>query len=168
MIANTGLPMLFFQLPYLALLLVPVVAIEAAVLRKRLGFDHLESFGGAMRANLVSTFAGFPLAWIVLVFVQCFFEGHMRSLSSPTQFDELLNLQVAWVNPEIASWMVPAASMVLLVLCFPVSLLIEGWQLRWHWPEQSPSRVWRATLLANLASYAMLLALGAVELCFTL
>jgi hypothetical protein len=166
-LANIGVPMLFVQLPYLVVLLLPIIAVEAMVLRRRLSLPFRETFGGAARANLVSTFAGFPLAWLAMFALQDSVGGN-RAWGLDTAAHRLaaVTLQAAWLIPYEGDlfWMIPAASLVLLVPCFPASVFIEGWQLRRHWPEMMANRVWSAVWLANSLSYALLLALGAIRL----
>jgi hypothetical protein len=68
--ANVGLPMIFVELPFLAVALLPVAALEAAVYRWRLSMPWGQSWWGALRANLWSTFVGVPLAWLAQVVAQ--------------------------------------------------------------------------------------------------
>jgi len=165
--ANVGIPMLFIQLPYLAVLLAPVIALEALVFCRLLRLPLRESFAGAARANLVSTFVGFPLAWVAFFALQLSVGGSRAwGLASPADRLAAVTLQAPWLIPYDSElyWMIPAASLVLLVPCLPVSAFIEGRQLRRRWGELAPSRVWRAVWLANGASYALLLALGSARL----
>src|SRR5262245_44810039 len=68
--ANAGLPMIGVQMHLMVVALLPVVVIEAAVLRMRLGLPTLRSIVGSLLANAVSTFVGIPLTWFSLVCLQ--------------------------------------------------------------------------------------------------
>jgi len=165
--ANVGIPMLFFQLPYLVVLLAPVIALEALVFRCVLRMPFRESFAGAAQANLVSTFVGFPLAWLALLALQFSVDGgHGWGLATASDRLAAVTLQAPWLIPYEGElyWMIPAASLALLVPCFPVSVFIEGRQLRRRWCDLAPSRAWGAVWLANGASYALLLGLGSARL----
>jgi hypothetical protein len=65
-LANVGIPMIFPQFILMAFAFVPIVLVEAFVVRRLLGHP----FGGAVRdtaiANLWTTFIGVPLAWGVM------------------------------------------------------------------------------------------------------
>ena len=167
MFANIGIPMLFVQLPYLAVVLAPVIGVEALVFRRRLHLPWRESLRGAARANLISTFVGFPLAWLALFVLQILAGGGRAwGLETPGARLAAVTLQAPWLIPYTGElyWMIPAASLVLLVPSLPVSALIEGRQLRRRWGQVAASRVWGAVWLANGLSYALLLALGVARL----
>jgi hypothetical protein len=167
MFANTGVPMLFVQLHLLVLALLPVIAVETWVLGRRLGLPFRRALNGATWANLASTFVGFPLAWLALLGVQLMAGGgEAQGLSTPAGRLYAVTLQAPWLIPYEGDlyWMIPAASLVLLVPCLPASALLEGWLLRLGWADVRPSKVWRAAWLANGLSYTLLLALGGLHL----
>jgi hypothetical protein len=58
LLADAGVPMIFVQWPLMTCALLPVIAIEALVVRKRLSLSYGRAFGGAAKANVASTLAG--------------------------------------------------------------------------------------------------------------
>ncbi|MCI5208164.1 MAG: hypothetical protein D3910_05105 [Candidatus Electrothrix sp. ATG2] len=63
--ANVGIPMVTVQLPFLIALLIPVVMIEAVLLRHHLGLGSRTAALISVRANLTSTVLGYPLSWVL-------------------------------------------------------------------------------------------------------
>ena len=66
-LANAGVPMIFITLPPMVVLIIPVVVIEFLVARKAIvTATQPRRWIGITSANLVSTFIGWPVAWIIL------------------------------------------------------------------------------------------------------
>ena len=63
-LANVIIPTLAGHIVVMALLLFPVVALEASVVARRHDARYETAFGMVMRANLKSTFIGIPLGYI--------------------------------------------------------------------------------------------------------
>ncbi len=67
-----------------------------------------------------------------------------------------VTLQAPWLIPyqDHMAWMIPAASLVLLLPFYVGSVFVEYWVLkvRWHAAGQSPKI--RGVMLANALSYA--------------
>src|ERR1700738_3773212 len=59
--------MIFVEWPLMICALLPVIAIEALVMRKRLSLSYGRAFVSAAKANVVSTFVGVPLAWVLML-----------------------------------------------------------------------------------------------------
>src|SRR6266536_1309802 len=70
LLADIGVPMIFVQWPLMICALLPVIAIEALVVRKRLALSYGRAFAGAAQANVVSTLAGVPLAWGLMLLLE--------------------------------------------------------------------------------------------------
>ena len=170
--ADTGLPMILVEWPAVILALVPVVLIEAAVYRRRLGTAYAKALDSAGVANLASTFIGHPLAWILRLIGQ-FVLGLLLMLvlklvgepseasmdSVPAKLVEVVVCS-AWLPPEGAPWMWPAASLVGLVPAYFVSVYSEAWVLR-RWMEDEDKRdMLPLSYRANLASYVLLVAIA--------
>lgn len=68
--ADAGVPMLFVTWPGMLLALIPVVAIEALIIRPRLKLAAGDAVRFTGIANLASTVVGIPLAWLTLVAVE--------------------------------------------------------------------------------------------------
>lgn len=85
-------------------------------------------------------------------------------LATPATRLAAVTLQAAWLIPyePHLHWMVPAASVVLLVPSFIVSIWLERWVLRRRWPERDRPTVNRTVWIANIASYALLFVAGSV------
>jgi hypothetical protein len=65
--ANAGLPMLLVIWPLAFAGIIPVIAVEAWVVRRGTGVSWRVSLWEMTKANLVSTLVGLPLTWIALV-----------------------------------------------------------------------------------------------------
>jgi len=67
LLANAGVPMLVLQLPYMAIALLPIIAIESRIARRCLGVSSSLAWHGVSIANAMSTFAGVPIAWAAML-----------------------------------------------------------------------------------------------------
>ena len=163
-LADIGVPMFFVQWPLMICALLPVIAIEALVVRKRLSLSYGRAFGGATKANVVSTLAGVPLAWglmLILEFATIFpltlaaEKWHWR-LDSPPFY--LLNvLGIAWTGPPVTSyWGIAFATTLLLVPTFFVSVRLERPFYSRSYAELDAGAVDRSVWFANLCSYTLL------------
>jgi hypothetical protein len=157
-IANLGLPMIFIEVPYLALALVPVAYVESLVYRARLKVPALEAYRGAMTANLWSTLLGVPIAWGVLLIAQISVGGDTKwGLDTPLLRLAAVTVQAPWLIPyeKEQYWMIPAASLFLMIPFFLASVATEWVALKVHWRKRE-RRLAGAVLLANLLSYLLL------------
>jgi hypothetical protein len=164
LLADIGVPMIFVQWPLMICALLPVIAIEALVVRKRLSLSYGRAFGGAAKANVVSTLAGVPLAWglmLILEFATVFplilaaEKWHWR-LDSPV-FYVFYVLGIAWTGPAVTStWPIALAAALLLVPTFFVSVRLERRFYRRSYAEIDAAAVDRSVWFANLCSYAVL------------
>ena len=155
-LANMGVPMIFIQLPMMLIALLPVIVVEAVVHHLQLNIERRRAIWGAVRANLWSTLVGVPVAWAAQTFVQVTLGGG-RAWGIETPLDRLaaVTLQSAWLIPYEGElrWMIPAASLVLLVPCLLVSIYVEQRVLRRYLPELAARQVVIATVQANLITY---------------
>jgi hypothetical protein len=159
LLADVGVPMIFIQWPLMICALLPVIAIEALVVRKRLSLPYDRALGGAVKANVISTLAGVPLAWglmLILEFATLLAaEKWHWSLHSPVFVFYVLG--IAWLNPSVAStWSIALAAALLLVPTFFVSVWLERRFYRRSYTEIDRSAVDRSVWFANLCSYALL------------
>jgi hypothetical protein len=157
--ADMGVPMLFVTLPKLVIGLVPVVILETFVLSFRLGKSFASQLGPAAVANLVSTLIGVPITWVLLVTLQVVSGGQSAyGLQTLRQKFLAITWQAPWLIPYESdlNWMIPAASLVLLVPFFVASRLIEVPIVVRMGRSDEPRRVRVAVLWANAASYAFL------------
>jgi hypothetical protein len=157
--ANAGLPMIFIELPYLTLALLPVTVVEALVYRAGLPLSLSQALRGSLVANLWSTFLGVPAAWFVLVVVEISVGGgSMWGLDTPLLRLAAVTVQAPWLIPyeQEFYWMVPAASLFLLLPFFLVSAVAERYALLKRWTNVDRRRLTCAVWLANFLSYGLL------------
>jgi hypothetical protein len=164
-LANVGVPMIFPQMALMGVGFLPVVLIEAAIVRRPMAIRYPKALVDVGLANLCTTVLGVPFAWGVMFALDLVSTGG-RGLGAETPVQKLaaVTLQAAWLAPyeEQLSCMIPAAATVLLIPCFVVSLLIERWVLVRRWPERDRSAVFSAVLRANVCSYLFLFIAGSL------
>ncbi len=165
-LANVGLPMIFLQMPALAIALVPTIALEAIVARTRHKLTLNPLVGGVALANAVSTFVGIPVAWVILVVLEIFTGGGVYGFDSPLAAFRSTVMQAPWLVPHEgeAFWLIPTASLVLLAPYFVASVCVEWLVLRWAWKSEPQDRLLTTVWRVNLASYAALLIVNLIWL----
>lgn len=158
--ANIGVPMLAVVWPVSWALLVPVVLLEAWFARKLPGMPPRRAVLATATANVVSTLAGIPLVWALLLAADFMLGGDAaRGIDTLWLRVYAVTVQAPWLIPYESEldWMVPAAAIVLLVPFFFASVFIErAVFLRFY--RSQPELVRRWSWRANLASYGLLLA----------
>jgi hypothetical protein len=165
--ANIGLPMLVVVWPLSAAAIVPVVALESLVIGRMLDLGWRHVAVQVLKANLLSTAAGIPLAWLVSVLIEAALGAITIGVTGaqaypPEGTGEIAGvvLTAPWLGPfeEGGHWIVPAATIVLLVPCFVASYLIEAWYVaKVLLPSDlraARRAIWRANLLSYLAIVA--------------
>lgn len=170
MLANVGIPMIFLQWPLMVCALVPVIVLEALLIRRWVRLSYREAFTGISKANLLSTVVGVPLSWgimlaiefTVLVPAAMAAERWHWKLDAPVLQVFGFLLSIAWLAPigRHLKWLIPAAAALLLVPSFFVSIWLERRACLRAWPNVDPEVVRRGVDLANLASYAFLFAMA--------
>ncbi|WP_345478805.1 hypothetical protein, partial [Niveibacterium umoris] len=162
--ADAGVPLLFLTLPGMVLALLPVIAIEAIVLARTFRSNVLSVLKASALANIASTLLGIPITWVVLVLLQDL-TGGGRSYGLTTPLQKLLAVtwQAPWLIPYEGDlyWMVPAASLALMVPFFIASVYIELAVVLRIVADNPPLLVRRAVLRSNLLTYAILCFLNA-------
>lgn len=158
-LANVGLPMIFWQIPAMLIALAPVVAIESVVVRREANVGTERLVIDVFLVNLASTLAGIPIAWILMFMIEMIGVSVIREFPR-TPLNEVLAflLSVAWLWPtrEFMPWIVPAATLVLLVPYCLASVIVERAILVRRWSHIEKSSVCAAVWRANLISYAAL------------
>jgi hypothetical protein len=163
--ADAGLPMVAVEYPLLLVGFIPVVAVEVAVARRRLGLAPRRALKAAIVANVASTILGFPLLWILLVLLgQALGGGGAHGLQTWWWKVYAVTVQAPWLilYEKDLPWMVPLAALYLLVPAFFVSVWIEGMIYRRFWPELERKTVTGFCWVAHFFSYAVILLLGAL------
>jgi len=157
--ADIGVPMIFISLPYMAIGLLPVVLIETMVFRKIFNLTYKKSVWTVAISNLVSTLIGIPIAWIVLVLFEILTMGS-RAYGIDSIFKKFLAVtwQAPWLIPyeKELYWMIPSASLVLLIPFFFASWKVEFWVMEKYFPEIKVSELKSAEWKMNLFSYLFL------------
>jgi hypothetical protein len=157
--ADAGVPMLFVTLPAMVIALIPIILIESIVIGRFLGTSTLSKRKSVAIANVVSTLIGLPLTWVALLVLQLISGGGAaHGLVTPTQKLLAVTWQAPWLIPYEGNlnWMVPAASLFLLVPFFFVSYFIEA-LIIFRLNSQIPRKQIRAaTFRANIVSYLLL------------
>lgn len=157
--ADAGVPMIFITLPAMLIALIPVIAVETAVLVRALRIPLKRCIAVTTAANLASTLIGMPLTWIALVFIQLISGGGAGfGLSTPLQRFLAVTWQAPWLIPYDSEmyWMVPVATLVLMIPFFFMSWWSEYLVARWILKDADRTALRRAIRNANLLSYALL------------
>lgn len=161
-IANIGLPMLMVVWPLSAWTVVPVIAVESWVVRRALDIDWQHAALQMTKANILSTLIGIPLAWIISLAIEFGLAALMVNvLGSKSYPPEQVGavggviLSAPWVGPSEHDlhWIIPLATIVLLVPFFFASYWIESWSVARKLSPEAPRAARRAVRNANLWSY---------------
>lgn len=168
LLADIGIPMIFVQWPLMFCALLPVILIEAEIVRRQLGLPYRRALAGAAKANVMSTLVGVPTAWLLMFVVELVTALPIAlaankwhwSLDSPVFFF-LIPLTSAWTGPPVTSlWPIACAAAVLLVPTFFMSVRLERPFYCRSYPEIEGAAVDRSVWKANLWSYAVLFVLA--------
>jgi hypothetical protein len=169
-LADIGIPMIFVQWPLMLGALIPVVIVEALLIRRWVPLSYRDAFVGTTKANLLSTLAGIPLAWLAMFVVEisvmfpvAFAADKWHwNLNSP--FFQIVGflLGIAWLGPggDEGYWLVPLAAALLLIPSFYVSVWLECFVCLRAWPGSEAVLVRRGVYRANMASYFLLFVLA--------
>jgi len=163
-IADVGVPMLAIQWPVMFLTLIPVILIEFWIVCRRFQGSRKTLFWGVCAANIFSTAVGIPLAWIVMTILEMGSVDLVHFVLP--RFDLPISLvpiiQSPWLPPyeDQLYWMIPCASVILLIPSFFVSTWMESVTCARMWKQQTKMDVRAALWSANLASYAFLFIVG--------
>jgi hypothetical protein len=126
--ANAGIPMLALAWPAYWIALVPVIVFEGIMARKIIGLEWGKSFKASTVANLVSTFLGIPITWLLLFLVEMAiaYSAHYMEMSGDLSAIVLFPFMAAWLPPVEDVCQVYAAFVVLAVPFCLVSIYIEA------------------------------------------
>jgi hypothetical protein len=154
--ANMGVPIVCVAVPVMLIALLPIAGIESVVYYKWLGRPFKDAFWGALSSNLWSTLVGIPLMWLPLVIAQLSIGGGRAwGMETSQQRVDAVTLQAAWLIPysEHLAWMIPAASIVLLLPFYLGSIVVEYLALASRWRTLGRKRLFAAVAVANALSY---------------
>jgi hypothetical protein len=156
LIADAGIPMLAWQFPLAVALFVPVVVVESVIAWLILREPLWPVASRICFANAVSTFVGIPMAWVFMVLTEGIIGGgRFTGYGSPWATFQSVVLSAPWLPPDDIQlrWLVPAATLVLLVPYFFVSLAVERWMMLMRWRNLPRSRVFSAAWIGNVVTY---------------
>jgi hypothetical protein len=161
--ADAGVPMIFVTFPYMCMALIPIIFIEAWVLKKSVDVKFKKAFWTTALSNVVSTVVGIPLTWGFLVGIQMLTRGgYGYGIDNIFTMFLAVTWQAPWLIPyeNELYWMVPTASFFLLVPFFYASWWIEYWTIRFFYREIAPPVMKHLEFKMNLYSYSFLAALN--------
>ena len=156
--ANIGVPMIFVTMPAMLIGLLPVIGIEAYVIKNKLNLLPKKAVISSAVANAISTIIGVPLTWGALVLLQMITGGD-GAHGLQTFFQKFLAVtwQAPWLIPYESDldWMVPTAMLVLLVPFFFVSWRVEYFIVKKMNKLLEPRSVSSVCLKANMTTYGL-------------
>lgn len=160
--ADIGVPMVAIFLPPMWLSLIPVVLLEAWILRRMLSIPSRAALAASAVGNVVTTIVGIPLVWIALAAIELACCGGAAGLDTAARRIYAVTIQAPWLIPyETAlGWMIPCALAVLLIPFFVLTVAIEGFVNRRVLAGVDSRKTWRATWIANAWSYLLIFALA--------
>jgi hypothetical protein len=137
LLADAGVPMIFLTFPAMAVLLLPIVFLEAWLFRKWLGLETWTAVKSSALANLGSNLIGVPAAWAVMLGFEFGVGWGILKIPalnrmadnwhSPIATAVSALLSAAWLGPDEKNlyWMIPVAVLGLMVPTFFASVWIE-------------------------------------------
>jgi hypothetical protein len=171
LLADAGLPMIILTWPAMVVLLIPVIVIEGLLCKRWLGLKTWQAIKTNAVSNLASTIIGIPVAWAVMLAIEFGAIGlvsesnTLQNWHSPIANVILFLFSSAWLNPLLGEhvWVIPAATLVLLIPFFFASYWIEYFVVRKMagTSDGEPSnlaypRVRTAVRNANLITYGIM------------
>ena len=159
--------MIFWQLPAMLTALPVVVALEMIVAKFRYKIPFRINLKGVFLANLASSLIGIPLAWITMLLLSIATTGAgAMGLDTPLGVFSSVVLQSSWLVPyrEHLHWMIPSATLVLLVPYFFASVYSERIALRYLWTEIPRDTIRGFSWTSNMLTYACFFAYTCVWL----
>jgi hypothetical protein len=156
---NAGVPMIFPSLHLMVLALLPIIILEALYLYVSLNISFSDALKNMGIGNVVSTFIGIPITWLLLVIMTYLTGGgSIYQINTPLKKLAVVVVQSAWLAPygRNLRWMIPAAGLVLLIPFFFVSWFFEYWVVSYLLENIELIASNQAVRNANLLSYALL------------
>jgi hypothetical protein len=157
-LANVILPIFFYHGVLWVLLLVPVVFIEAVVLKKMMGWKYGNAVGSSFYANLVSTILGIPIVAVVttVIALMVWYWGELIFPSSANEFWQYKD-GFLWANDNSkAGRLGMATALLLFPLYWYISSLIEFYCLKKKYKGEQLEVLKKACFRMNAVSYTLL------------
>jgi hypothetical protein len=165
--ANVGLPMITYGFPFMLLLFVPVLVIEAFIYKYKLNKGIWDSFKVASLANLYTTLIGYPISWFLLLIYQIvasiLFSGIGKIIPAKLIENQIISfismpfVMPAWIAPfhnypvELILYL---AGMIGLIPAYWITVSSEKKILRKFWVNEK--NLDKICILANKISYLFL------------
>jgi hypothetical protein len=162
-LANAGTPMLALAWPAYWIALLPMIVVQALILRRLLKINWPRALKVTTFGTLWSTFLGVPMVWFMLLAVELLVGVVMGALHASRSWDYILfPLMAAWLGPTQNAWVVYAAFAVLAVPFCAVAILIEGRVAAVMLVELPTNQVRAAIWRATMWSYVLVVACALV------
>jgi hypothetical protein len=162
--ANAGVPMIFLSFPIMLIALLPVIFIETSIFKRIVPIPYKKSFVSNGIANAISTIAGFPLAWGLLLAIELLTTGGSCGPGFDTISKSIITVivEAAWLCPheDHLYWLIPTAFIISLIVAFFISLVIEYYVNKRFHKECDKKQIRRAVYIANISSYCLLIFIG--------
>jgi hypothetical protein len=159
--ADAGLPLIFVTYPAMFIALIPIVLIEAMVLARVLQIKYRSGVFPSLWANLASTLAGIPLAWLCMFAVQMGMAVISLSLlHHPTVLSKIYPLSFpAWIPPTGLDglWTIALTIGIGFIPAYFISVALEFLIIRTFFKDHNAGVVKKAVIRANLLSYGILI-----------
>jgi hypothetical protein len=161
--ANAGIPTIIYTFPLLVVLMIPLVVGESFLIAFLLKAPTKKVWAEVTFANIASTLCGAPLMWVVLFIMQILTDDG-KGQRYDTLKDNLLagTLHTAVIDEMTGSepgWAYPAVFAFQFFAYGVASLLIEYVVLRLVWRKNPKQHLFKAVLVANVASYTIIMAI---------
>lgn len=156
--------MIFLSFPVMLIALIPIIFLEGYIYTLNFKTPFKKSLAASASANVLSTIAGFPLSWGLLLGLEFLTTGG----SCGPGFDTLPNtiltaiLESAWLCPweDHLYWLIPIAFINSLIVAFFISVILELFVTKKFF-RTIEKKIIRATIFkANLLSYLVLVIFG--------
>ncbi len=168
--ANSGLPMILMTFPAMIFALIPIILIEAGVLKKSLNIWYKKAILSFGFANLITTIIGFPLSWGLLLGLELLTTGGSCGPGFHNIGTSIITviMEAAWICPweEQLFWMVPIAFIICLIIAYFISVWIEYVVLKRIFNAFEASKIKKIVLIANSITYSLLIVLNFIYLIF--
>ena len=152
--------------------LLPIILIESLVITREMTLSIRETIIPCSIANAVSTIAGFPLAWGLLLGLELLTTGGSCGPGFETLTSSIITvvLESAWLCPWEGQlhWMIPVAFINCLMVAFFVSVLTEYLVMKKMFAGREPSALKKVAYKANIVSYSLLVILNIAYLGFVI
>lgn len=164
--ANVGIPVIGLSLPLMIVTLIPIIIIEAILIRAFLNVTSKRATAASVFANVVSTFIGMPLAWgLLYVFEIIVLSGLLSGcVGGPdaSWFGRYILpslIQTAWLCPDEPALpiLIPIAVIIIFIVAFFFSVFFEYQVVKRFMKTKPASLVKQVVWRMNFYTYFLLI-----------